>query len=125
MLDKGTRLAFVAGIILCVFPGFFPLIALKDIAQLDYSVAATVVVLFAFYVVMFTLIEVPLVGFLTAPARTAELTTSFNVWLDRNRDASLSTPWPASASSRSCAASSSFSEARFLARHLPAVRYTK
>jgi hypothetical protein len=84
MLDKGTRLAFVAGIILCVFPGFFPLIALKDIAQLDYSVAATVVVLFAFYVVMFTLIEVPLVGFLTAPARTTELTTSFNVWLDRN-----------------------------------------
>ena len=69
MLDRGTPLAFVAGIILCVFPGFFPLIALKDIAQLDYSVAGTVVVLFAFYLVMFTLIEVPLVGFLTAPAQ--------------------------------------------------------
>ena len=84
MLDRGTPLAFVAGIILCVFPGVFPLIALKDISQLDYGVAATVGVLLAFYIIMFTLIEVPLVGFLVAPARTSVETTRFNDWLDRN-----------------------------------------
>ena len=37
MLERGAPLAFVAGIVLNVFPGVFPLIALKDIAELDVN----------------------------------------------------------------------------------------
>ncbi len=84
MLDRGAPLAFVAGIILNIVPGVFPLIALKDIAELDYGIAETVVVLLGFYAIMFAFIEVPLVGYLVAPAWTTKATQRFNLWLDRN-----------------------------------------
>jgi hypothetical protein len=84
MLARGAPLAFVAGIVLNIIPGAFPLIALKDIAQLGYSTAGTLAVLLGFYVIMFAFIEIPLVGYLVAPARTAAATVRFNAWLDRN-----------------------------------------
>jgi multisubunit Na+/H+ antiporter MnhB subunit len=84
LADHGAGLAFVTGIVLNIFPGPFPLIAMKDIAELDYSTAGTVAVIIAFYLVMFTPVEGPLVGFLMAPRRTEEAVTSFNAWLGRN-----------------------------------------
>ena len=84
MLERGAPLAFVAGIVLNLFPGFFPLIALKDIAELDEGFATTVALVLGFYVIMFALIEVPLVGYLVAPAWTAQATARFNVWLREN-----------------------------------------
>jgi hypothetical protein len=84
MLERGAPLAFVAGIVLNVFPGVFPLIALKDIAELDAGFATTVALVLGFYVIMFALIEVPLVGYLVAPAWTAQATARFNVWLREN-----------------------------------------
>ncbi len=84
MLERGAPLAFVAGIVLNLFPGFFPLIALKDIAELDEGFATTVALVLGFYVIMFALIEVPLVGYLVAPAWTAQATARFNVWLRKN-----------------------------------------
>jgi hypothetical protein len=84
MLARGAPLAFVAGIVLNIIPGAFPLIALKDIAQLGYSTAGTLAVLLGFYLIMFALIEIPLVGYLVAPTRTADATVRFNAWLDRN-----------------------------------------
>jgi hypothetical protein len=84
MLDRGAPLAFVAGIVLNIFPGVFPLIALKDIAELDEGVATTVALVLGFYVIMFALIEVPLAGYLVAPAWTAQATQRFNVWLREN-----------------------------------------
>lgn len=84
MLERGAPLAFVAGIVLNVFPGVFPLIALKDIAESDAGVAETVALLFGFYVIMFALIEVPLAGYLVAPAWTAQATARFNAWLSEN-----------------------------------------
>ena len=84
MLARGARLAFVVGIVLNVVPGLFPFVALKDIAQLDYAALATVVLVIAFYVVMFVLVEVPLVAGLVAPARTAAAADTFNSWLGRN-----------------------------------------
>jgi hypothetical protein len=84
MLDRGAPLAFVAGIVLNILPGVFPLIALKDIAELDEGVAATVALVFGFYVIMFALNEVPLAGYLVAPAWTAQATRRFNVWLRGN-----------------------------------------
>jgi hypothetical protein len=84
MLERGAPLAFVAGVVLNIFPGAFPLIALKDIAELDVGIAATVALVLGFYVIMFALIEVPLVGYLVAPAWTEQATRRFNVWLRAN-----------------------------------------
>ncbi len=83
-LDHGAPYAFVAGIILCAFPGVSALVALKDIAQLGYSTAATVVVIICFYLIMFAFIELPLVGYFVAPERSMQATLRFNAWLDRN-----------------------------------------
>ncbi len=83
MLDHGAPLAFVAGIVFNIVPGVVPLVALKDIADLDYSFAATVGLLLGFYVIMFAFIEIPLAGYVVAPEPTARLTARFNAWLDR------------------------------------------
>jgi hypothetical protein len=83
-LARGTPVAFAVGIALNVVPGPFPLVALKDIAEADWSVPATVGVLLAFYAVMFTFIEVPLAAYIVSPERAASLTTRFNAWLDRH-----------------------------------------
>ena len=82
--DHGTWLAFVTGIVLNLFPGLLPFIAMKDIGELNYTTAATIGVIVGFYVVMFTPVEAPLVAFLVAPERTARAVDSFNVWLTRN-----------------------------------------
>jgi hypothetical protein len=84
MLDRGAPLAFVAGITLNLVPGVFPFVALAEIATRDLDVAATVALLLAFYVIMFALIEVPLVSYVVAPEWTREATVRFNAALDRN-----------------------------------------
>jgi hypothetical protein len=83
-LARGAPVAFLAGVILNIAPGVVPLVALKDIAELDYTVAHTVLTVTAFYVVMFAFIEVPLLAYLFVPARTATEAERFNGWLDRN-----------------------------------------
>lgn len=84
MLDRGAPLAFVAGIVFNPIPGVFPLVALKNIAEMDIGVAETVGLLLGFYLIMFAFIEVPLVGYLVAPESTGKMTERFNAWLDRN-----------------------------------------
>jgi len=84
MLDHGAPLAFIAGVVFNIVPGVVPLVALKDIAELDYGFAETLAVLVCFYVIMFAFIEIPLLGYVVAPKRTARATASFNAWLDRN-----------------------------------------
>ena len=84
MLDHGAPLAFVAGILFNIVPGVVPVVALKDIAELDYAFVETFALVLGFYLIMFMFIEIPLIGYVFAPARTARATTSFNDWLDRN-----------------------------------------
>jgi hypothetical protein len=84
LVVRGGPIAFVVGIVANVIPGVLPLIALKNIAQLDYSTAETVAVIVGFYLVMFTFVEVPIVGYLVAPAWTNRAVDSFNRWLARN-----------------------------------------
>lgn len=84
LANHGLWLAFVTGIVLNVFPGVLPFIALKDIGELDYSTAGTIAVIVGFYLVMFTPVEAPLIAFLVAPEWTARAVASFNVWLARN-----------------------------------------
>jgi thiol:disulfide interchange protein len=83
-MRRGMVLAFVGGVVLNLLPGVFPLVALKDIAQLDYGPAGTVAIVTGFYVVMFTAVEAPLVGFLVAPASTTRTVDTFNRWLKAN-----------------------------------------
>jgi len=82
--SHGPWLAFVTGIVLNLFPGVLPFIAMKDIGELDYSTAGTIAVIVGFYLVMFTPVEAPLVAFLVAPKRTERAVDSFNVWLAQN-----------------------------------------
>ena len=84
MLERGAPLAFVAGIILNIVPGVFPLVAIKNVAELDLHLAGKFAILVCFNVILFALIEIPLAGFLLSPVRTTELTTRFSAWLSRN-----------------------------------------
>jgi hypothetical protein len=83
-LGHGAPLAFVSGILLNVVPGFLPLVALKDIAELDVGTVAVVLIVIGFYIVMFAFVEIPVVGYLFAPERTKRLTARFNLWLSAN-----------------------------------------
>jgi hypothetical protein len=84
MLERGAPLAFAAGIVLNVIPGVVPFVAMKDIAERDYGPAGTFAVVLAFYVVMFVLVEAPLVSYLIRPDWTSRTVGTFNAWLDRN-----------------------------------------
>ncbi len=83
-LRRGAPVAFVVGIVLNIVPGFLPFVALKDIAQLNEGVAASVAIVAGFYVGMFVLVEAPLVGYLVSPQRTGLLAERLNAWLGRN-----------------------------------------
>jgi hypothetical protein len=83
-LARGAPLAFVAGVVLNVVPGVFPFVAMKNIAELDWSPAASVALVAGFYLIMFLPAEVPLGCFLVAPARTSVEVGRFNSWLARN-----------------------------------------
>jgi Sap, sulfolipid-1-addressing protein len=83
-VSRGGPLAFAVGVVLNVFPGVFPFVAMKDIAALDYSTAATFGLIVGFYLVMFLPAEVPLVAYLVAPSRTTEVVADLREWLGRN-----------------------------------------
>jgi hypothetical protein len=83
-VESGAPVAFVSGIVLNVVPGTFPIVALKDIAQLDVSDAAKVATIVVFYLIMFAFVEVPIIAYLFAPERTATSMNQFNEWLSRN-----------------------------------------
>ena len=56
-------------------------------ADLEYSASATFAVIVVFYMVMFTLVEVPAACFAIAPERTKLRVSALNTWLDENRTA--------------------------------------
>jgi hypothetical protein len=81
---RGAPVAFVAGIVLNIVPGTFPIVALRDIAELDASDGAKVATIIVFYLIMFAFVEVPIVAYLFAPERTTVAVNAFNDWLKRN-----------------------------------------
>jgi hypothetical protein len=83
-VERGAPVAFAAGVVLNTVPGTFPIVALKDIAQLDASNAAKVATIIVFYVIMFAFVEVPVVAYVFAPERTTVAVNNFNAWLKRN-----------------------------------------
>ena len=84
MIEDGGLYAFAAGVILNVFPGVFPLIALRNISSLSYGNSAKILLIVGLYLCTFALIEIPLVGLLVAPARVEPWVRGLNSWLDRN-----------------------------------------
>ena len=83
-MTQSVKLAFVAGVVLNILPGVFPLVALKNIAQSSYTDATKAVLVLVFYVIMFASVEIPIIGHLVAPESTARTVARFNDWLDRN-----------------------------------------
>jgi hypothetical protein len=83
-VERGAPVAFAAGVVLNIVPGTFPIVALKDIAQLNASNGAKVATIVVFYVIMFAFVEVPIVAYLIAPDRTTVAVNAFNAWLKRN-----------------------------------------
>lgn len=83
--NAGPVTAFSVGIVANLFPGIFPFVALKDIAELDVGLAATAAIIVGFYLVMFLIVEIPFVAYLFAPARTAELVQTAMTWAGANK----------------------------------------
>jgi hypothetical protein len=83
-VENGGRYTFAAGVFLNVFPGVFPLVALRLIASLSYGNGAKVLLIVGLYLCTFALVEVPLVGLLIAPERVEPRLRALDGWLDRN-----------------------------------------
>ena len=67
MLNEGTPwAAFAAGLIVNL-PGIWYLDALKDISQANLAITTVIVEIVVFIVIMFSLAELPLIGYLVAP----------------------------------------------------------
>ena len=81
----GAAVAFTAGVLLNIIPGTFPIVALKDIAELDASNTAKSAAIVVFYVTMFTFVEVPIVSYQLAPERTTAAMNKSQDWLARNK----------------------------------------
>jgi hypothetical protein len=81
-LARGSgHIAFLVGVVLNLVPGLFAVVGYKDIAQLDVSALAAIALVLAFNVIMFSLVELPLIGYFVAPSWTAERVRGLNKWL--------------------------------------------
>jgi hypothetical protein len=84
LVERGATLSFVAGIVATLLPAPFALVAMKNISELDISDAQAFGLIVLFNLLMFILIEVPLVGFAVAPEWARRTATGFNAWLSQN-----------------------------------------
>ena len=86
MLNRSERaiVAFAVGFLIDLVPGAWYLVALKDIAETDWSNSKIVAVIIAFCIVQYALIEIPLICFVVAPKRAEELSRRFTSWLGAN-----------------------------------------
>ncbi len=78
-----ARLAFAVGVALSL-PSVSYLLALQKIHDLGYSTAGVVAVVVGFNVIMFLLIELPLLGYLISPEWTKKAVDRFRAWLGRS-----------------------------------------
>jgi hypothetical protein len=73
-------LVFALGIVLNL-PGIWYLMGLKDIALGGYSEVEEVLLILGFNIIMFSFVEIPLVGYLVAPEWSKKQIDRFNSWL--------------------------------------------
>jgi hypothetical protein len=77
------RITFVIGAAIDL-PGPLYLLALGKIANGDYSTVERLALILLFNVIMFLLLEVPLVGYLVRPEVTAKRVAATSAWLNAN-----------------------------------------
>ncbi|HVI18035.1 MAG TPA: GAP family protein [Gaiellales bacterium] len=77
-------IAWAAGAVYSV-PGAYYLAGLALLAKSSESAATDVLAILGFNLIMFALIELPLIGFLLAPDRTRSLTAKLNGWMTAHR----------------------------------------
>jgi Sap, sulfolipid-1-addressing protein len=91
MLGRGSaRVTFAVGALLS-FPGVSYLTALHRIAELEWTVAPTVLLVIGFCLFQQILLELPLVGYAVAPDWTQDAVVRFRAWLGRNGSRALRT----------------------------------
>jgi Sap-like sulfolipid-1-addressing protein len=83
-LDRANVLAATAVGAVINLPGPFYILALGDIATGSYNNVQEVGLILLFNAMMFLLLEVPLVGYLVAPAATAQRVAALSRWLTAN-----------------------------------------
>jgi hypothetical protein len=76
-------LAFALGVVLDL-PSVWYLAALKDIAEANHGVPTELLMILTFNLIMFALIEIPLVCYLLAPERSQAAVGRFDAWTHRN-----------------------------------------
>jgi hypothetical protein len=92
-----AALAFAVGAVINV-PGVYYLSALHDMATGDYSDAEQIALIVLFNLVMFALVEIPLVSYAIAPESTAERVQRFQKLLASNAARIVAVLAPRSAS---------------------------
>jgi hypothetical protein len=75
--------AFAVGAVINL-PGIYYLTALHDLATGDYSTAQQLTAIVIFNLIMFSFVEIPLLGYIVSPEKTAELVGRFQAFLTRN-----------------------------------------
>jgi hypothetical protein len=84
VLSRGSvTMAFIAGLMLNL-PGVWYLDALVGIAKTKSSDASALVQILVFNVIMFTLVELPIVAYALNPQRAATLVNNFSDWFHHN-----------------------------------------
>ena len=68
----------------CCFPGAPYFFLLSYLVDLPYGPAGTIAVLVAVNLVLYLLIEIPLLGYLFFPEQTERAVKRFNAWVSRN-----------------------------------------
>ncbi|HET7054310.1 MAG TPA: GAP family protein [Solirubrobacterales bacterium] len=85
VLSRGSlSLTFALGVGLSL-PGALYLVALKDIAEAEVGTGASVATIVAYNLIMFSLAEIPLLGYALAPDRTQAAIEGVNSWLGSHR----------------------------------------
>src|SRR4051812_9650692 len=83
LASAGAPLAFVVGAAINL-PGPFYILALGEISTGGYSDAAAFALIVLFNLIMFVLLELPLVGYVVQPERTEVLVGRLAAWLNAN-----------------------------------------
>jgi hypothetical protein len=83
-LSKGSaRDTFLVGVLLS-FPGASYIAGMDLLSKQKISTAETVLAVIGFNLIMLLLLELPLLGYATKPAWTADRVARFNSWLSRS-----------------------------------------
>lgn len=89
LLGRGSaKITFVVGAALTL-PGASYLVALHRLDTMNLAAAPTVLSIIAFNLIMLMLLELPLLGYILAPARTTVAVEGFKDWLARRGRATV------------------------------------